>query len=290
MEELQALNYQGGAVQTHGSRITDIPVSEDGKAVSEAEYWADYYEHPDFSYEWNNGYLEEIPVSDHKNLKMYAWFATLADVYLQEHPVAEKTITDFGFRLALPGGTKVRKPDMAFVLNSNSAVLEDDDRSFSGTFDLCVELISDATEADIERDTKEKKEEYETAGIREYFILDFSETHMAFYRRNKKGQYAKIRRINGDVIRSQVLPGFQFRISDLKRRPSLEEMSHDDVYQEFVLPYYRKERERADQAEKMLAMEREAKEQEKQRADVAERRADRLAAMLREAGITFDEE
>jgi hypothetical protein len=40
----------------------------------------------------------------------------------------------------------------------------------------------------------------------------------------------------------------------------------------------------------MLAMEREAKEQEKQRADVAERRADRLAAMLREAGITFDEE
>jgi hypothetical protein len=154
-----------------------------------------------------------------------------------------------------------------------------------------VELISDATKEDIERDTKEKKEEYETAGIREYFILDFSGTHMAFYRRNKKGQYAKIRRIGGDVIRSQVLPGFQFRVSDLKdRRPSLEEMAEDDVYQEFVLPYYRKERERADQAEKMLAMEREAKEQEKQRADVAERRADRLAAMLREAGLTFDEE
>jgi Uma2 family endonuclease len=109
-----------------------------------------------------------------------------------------------------------------------------------------VELISDATEKDIARDTKDKKNEYEAVGIKEYFILDSSGAHMAFYRRNKKGQYAKIRRINGDVIRSQVLPGFQFRISDLKRRPSLEEMSHDDVYQEFVLPYYRKERERAD--------------------------------------------
>jgi Uma2 family endonuclease len=291
MEELQALNYQGGAIQAHDCRTKNIAVSEDGKAVAEAEYWAEYYEHPDFSYEWNNGYLEEIPVSDHKNLKMYAWFATLADVYLQQHPVAEKTITGFGFRLALPGGTKVRKPDMAFVLNSNSAALEDDDRSFSGTFDLCVELISDAAKEDIERDTKEKKEEYETAGIREYFILDFSGTHMAFYRRNKRGQYTKIRRIGGDVIRSQVLPGFQFRISDLKhRRPSLEEMAEDEVYQEFVMPYYRKERERADKAEKLLALERQAKEQEKQRADEAEKRAERLAAMLREAGISFDEE
>jgi hypothetical protein len=291
MEELQALNYQGGAVQTRGSRIADIPVSEDGKAVSEEEYWAYYYEHPDFSYEWNNGYLEEIPVSDYDNQDMYAWFVKLAEVYLEYRPVAKRTIMDFGFRLALPGKTKVRKPDMAFVLKSGSVVPEGKDRSFSGTFDLCVELISDATEKDIARDTKDKKNEYEAVGIKEYFILDSSGAHMAFYRRNRKGQYAKIRRINGDIIRSQVLPGFQFRISDLKhRRPSLEEMAEDDVYQEFVLPYYRKERERADKAEKRAEKAEKQLTSERRIREQAEKRAERLAVMLREAGIAFDEE
>ena len=34
-------------------------VSETGKRVSEETYWKEYYEHPDFNYEWNNGFLEE---------------------------------------------------------------------------------------------------------------------------------------------------------------------------------------------------------------------------------------
>jgi len=33
-----------------------------------------------------------------------------------------------------------------------------------------------------------------------------------------------------------VLPGFQFRVSDLQRQPSPEEMSEDQVYQGFMLP------------------------------------------------------
>jgi len=48
----------------------DAPRSEDGKRVSESLYWEKYYEHPDFSYEWNRGYLEEKPVSDLMNVKM----------------------------------------------------------------------------------------------------------------------------------------------------------------------------------------------------------------------------
>ena len=37
--------------------------SEAGRPVSEELYWAEYYEHPEFNYEWNNGILEEKPIA-----------------------------------------------------------------------------------------------------------------------------------------------------------------------------------------------------------------------------------
>jgi len=42
--------------------------------VSEADYWENYYENSDVVYEWNNGYLEEKPVSDQSTILMYQWF------------------------------------------------------------------------------------------------------------------------------------------------------------------------------------------------------------------------
>jgi hypothetical protein len=59
-------------------------------------------------------------------------------------------------------------------------------------------------------------------------------------------------------------------------------MAEDGVYQEFVLPYYRKTLQE-------LALERRAREQAEKRAEDERKRAERLASMLREAGITFDE-
>jgi len=40
------------------------------------------------------------------------------------------------------------------------------------------------------------------------------------------------------VIHSNVLPGFQFRLRDLYRKPSLETLAVDEVYQGYVLLEY----------------------------------------------------
>jgi hypothetical protein len=74
--------------------------------------------------------------------------------------------------------------------------------------------------------------------------------------------------VQGDIIQSTVLPGFQFRLSDLTQQPSLIEMAADEVYQAFVLPEYQIEKQRA--------------EQERQRAE-------RLVAKLKALGISPDE-
>ncbi len=273
MENIQPVT-QDIRINMPDIRVPDIR-SEDGRPVSEAEYWSRYYEDPDFSYEWNSGVLEERPVSDYQNVVMYGWFVKLLEAYLEQRPVAKKVFTDFGFRLAVPGSILIRKPDIGVVLDSNPDGLEKKDRTFSGIFDLCVELISDQTPKDIKRDTVDKKREYGAAGVREYYILDAGGIHTAFYRRDRAGKYRHIPPDKNGVIRSDVLPGFQFRISDLRRQPRLEDMADDEVYRDFVLLRY--------QAAKQ------GMEAERRRAEQAEKRAEKLAAKLRALGISPDE-
>ncbi len=242
--------------------------SEDGKAVSEAVYWRDYYEHPEFTYEWNNGILEEKPMADVRNAAIYRWILVLLHAYLEVHPIAQLVNLEIGFRLALPHRTTIRKPDLFAVHHDNPIPLHDLDRNYGGIVDLAIESLSDSTRQEVERDTVRKKAEYEGIGVQEYYILDASNTHMAFYARTTTGTYAPIAPVDGDLIRSTVLPGFQFRIRDLHRQPTMMELAADPVYQQFVLPQYQATLSQL-QAERA--------------------RSERLAAKLRGLGIEADE-
>jgi len=75
---------------------------------------------------------------------------------------------------------------------------------------------------------------------------------MAFYRLNRHGVYVPIKPVFGDVIQSQVLPCFQFRISDLLNQPTPEQMAFDSVYEKFVLPYYQAEKKARQAAEEKI--------------------------------------
>jgi len=222
----------------HSHTIEAMRRSEDGKAVSEAHYWRDYYGHPAFTYEWNNGILEEKPMADVRNAAIYRWLLVLLHAYLEVYPVARLVNLEIGFRLALPHKTTIRKPDLFAVRHDNPVPLHDLDRNYSGVVDLAIESLSDSTQQEIERDTVQKKDEYAAVGVQEYYILDATGEQMAFYYLTQGGNYAPITPVNGDVIRSTVLPGFQFRISDLHRQPTLLTLAADPLYQPFVLPDY----------------------------------------------------
>lgn len=296
--------------------------SEDGSFVSEEQYWQEYYEHPNFNYEWNDGHLEEKPVADYVKVQIYFWFLELLRHYLKTHPIARLTGLEMGFRMPLPSKTVIRKPDLGLVLNSNPMPLGDHDRTYKGIFDLCVESLSDSSTKAIERDTIQKLSEYASAGIREYYILDDRDIETRFLQ-NTNGVYQPIVPING-IIQSRVLPGFQFRIKDLYDQPELIELAEDPVYQTYVLPEYQTEKRRAEQErlakeretlraeqeriakeqermakeyeaqraeQERLAKEREAQraEQEAQRAEQERLAKEQLAAKLRELGIDPDE-
>ncbi|MCP4345855.1 MAG: Uma2 family endonuclease [Desulfobacterales bacterium] len=295
MEVLQTLSRDKGTNYRESFTPSENELSEDGLAVSEEEYWEKYYTHNEISYEWKNGCPEAIPMSDLKGSKTHWWFCRILNRYFATFPKGAMTLK-IGFRLELPGETCVRIPDIGIVMNDNPVAIEDDDCRYAGIFDLCVESLSYSVKKEITRDTVDKKKEYEGGGVREYYILDARGIETAFYRLDKRGKYRKIGTGKDGIVRSAVLPGFQFRISDLYTRPSLEEMAEDRIYNKYVLPSYKKvkkqaeqEKKRAEKTEKQLASEKKRAEQEKQRAEQEKQRAERLAEKLRSLGISPEE-
>ncbi len=251
--------------QTNGVNGRSTPprvdAPDDGRAVALADYWADWYDHGDASYEWNNGYLEAKPMPTQIQLRLYNWFLKLLLQFLEVHPIAQQINLETGFPMIVPDPKKpgsmkktVRKPDIGVIRHDNRITLSDTERSYKGICDLCVESLSDSTVKEVERDIKDKEHEYEFAGVQEYFILDPSEANMIFYRRDSAtGTYDEIQPDADGIIRSAVLPGFQFRLIDLQRRPSLETLALDEVYQGYILPEYQDAVERAFQADERAA-------------------------------------
>jgi Uma2 family endonuclease len=255
-----------------------IPPYHPEQYVSEEDYWNYYYSLPDVSYEWNNGVLEEKPMADYLSTQMYLWFLQLLQDYLKTYPIAKLLVLDFGFRLALPHKTTIRKPDLAVIHESNPVGVNPFDRSFRGIYDLCIEFLSDSTKKEVERDTVVKKSEYGQIGVTEYFILDRKGDQTAFYRLSRRGTYAAIAPRSGGVIQSAALPGFQFRIDHLYDRPPLIDIVHDPVYTGFVLKEYQEQYIEAKAA-------RQRAEAERQRADAAVAAAEKLAEKLRSLGV-----
>lgn len=252
------------------------PYSADGLRVSEEEYWEKYYEVRDYHYEWNNGILEEKPVSDFATVQIYQWLFTLVGAYLQTNPIAKLICLETGFRLKFDGKkfegkekVTIRKPDFFVVRDDNPIFYPESANSFPGIADLCVEAISRSSKKNLERDTRTKRIEYELVGVREFYMLDASGKDMKFFRRTPQGTYQEISTAADGIVRSEVLPGFQFRLVDLYRQPSPVSLTEDEVYRDFVLP-------------ELSAM--------RLKVEQEHLRAERLAAKLKKLGIDEDDE
>ena len=85
----------------------DSPISAHGLRVSEQDYWEKYYEVSDYHYEWNNGILEEKPVSDYVTFKLYKWLFLLIEAFLTTRPIGKLVALETGFRMSFPQQKRV---------------------------------------------------------------------------------------------------------------------------------------------------------------------------------------
>lgn len=285
---------RNGTRQRTPYRIGD-PAPDEGRRVSKQEYLARWYENPypdiDISYEWNNGILEAKPLPTPPQLDLYNWFLNLLQRHIATFRSAALINLETGFELKMPDPTQpsgqkeaIRKPDIGVILDTNPIPWgRFDQRHYEGVCDLVVEAVSDSTAAEVLRDTQEKRVDYARSGVKEYYILDPNGEHMRFYRLASNDRYRTIPEDEEGVIRSEVMEGLRFRLEDLYRKPDLEELALDPIYNGYVLPGYQILADKA--AREALRADGEAQraDQEAQRADEEAQRAEREAAVRQQA-------
>jgi Uma2 family endonuclease len=103
-----------------------------------------------------------------------------------------------------PGGPS-REPDLLFVSEANVANLTE--KRFAGAPNLVVEVVSADS---VRRDRVDKFQEYEQAGVQEYWLIDPRPNRQQadFYERDETGLFVPSELDEDGVFRSAVLPDF----------------------------------------------------------------------------------
>jgi len=106
-----------------------------------------------------------------------------------------------------------RVPDLVFVGPDQADAIRES--HIEGPPLLIVEVVSSDS---VERDWQEKYEEYEAAGVREYWVVDPLTRRLDVYVLNEQGRYDRVPLEKG-VCRSVALPGFWLRPAWLWQDP-----------------------------------------------------------------------
>ena len=170
--------------------------------------------------EWVNGEaIPKMPVSViHQRLSRFLY--TLLSVWAEYHQIGEVYHPPLLVRLPLPEGKEVaREPDIVVILNSNPGRFAEN--YFDGAPDLIVEIVSPASR---HTDRFVQYEEYETAGVPEYWLIDPERRYAEFFQRDEAGLYRTAFSGSEGVYRSRVLEGFWLEVGWLWQRPPLREI------------------------------------------------------------------
>jgi Uma2 family endonuclease len=156
--------------------------------------------------EWVNGevIIHMPPKPLHQQLLEFLSF--LLGGFVRVFELGSVLYSPIEMRLQTQGSS--REPDLLFISRAHLDRLTED--RLDGPADLVVEIISDDS---VTRDRVDKFDEYEAAGIPEYWIIDPRPTRRRanFYQLDERGQYQAVPVGADGLYRSKVLPGFWLR-------------------------------------------------------------------------------
>lgn len=108
----------------------------------------------------------------------------------------------YPMKMELEGKIKGREPDIFFVANENLHCLTE--QYFEGAADLVIEIISPES---VIRDTQDKFEEYEAAGVKEYWIINPNQRTASFYGYDETGKYKLLYFSAEGIFESRIIEG-----------------------------------------------------------------------------------
>jgi Uma2 family endonuclease len=173
-------------------------------------------------FEWVDGEIVEFMPDTVRHLLLIRFIFLLIHQHVERH---ELGLTLFsGLLMRLPQRPSGRVPDVTFV--STERLNRMFETYYDGPVDLAVEVVSpDSTR----RDYRDKLAEYESAGVREYWLIDPLQTRAWFYVLNSAGQYQEAPIGADGIYTSSVLSGLRARVDWLWREtlPTVNEALAD---------------------------------------------------------------
>ena len=169
--------------------------------MTEAEFvaWCD----EDIKAEWVDGRVILMPAASLVHVELTNFLNRLLGAFVEARGLGKVLGPEFQVRL-MPHGRR-RVPDVLFVARHRLGDLQA--LHLEGPPDLIIEVVSPDS---IERDWREKYDEYQAAGVREYWIVDPLEQRVAAYALAGPRGYLPIAEVKGRIA-SGVLSGLPLK-------------------------------------------------------------------------------
>lgn len=169
--------------------------------MPEEEYltWALQQE---FRTEWVEGEVVYMSPASAEHSELRGWLLTILRLYVSERQLG-RVLDDVMIPLA--GQRRVRVPDLFFVQQERLNIIRR--ATLAEPPDLALEIVSPDSSA---RDWREKHQEFERAGIAEYWVVDPNHEAFEVYRLNSEQKYQVVPVVDGQ-IHSEVIAGFWLR-------------------------------------------------------------------------------
>jgi Uma2 family endonuclease len=141
---------------------------------------------------------------------LHTWLTRLLTDFVEEHDLGEVYAFRVAFRLDETNGPE---PDLAFVRKDRLDLV--DNGFVDGPPDLALEIVSGDS---VDRDYKQKRQQYQDARVPEYWIVDELEEKLTLLRLGSNGKYREMKLRKG-ALHSEVLPGFHLEPEWLWQEP-----------------------------------------------------------------------
>ena len=162
--------------------------------------------------EWIDGEAHVMSPAPKQHQRIGSFLEKTLGLFVEVRELGEVFRAPFVMRTqeSMPG----REPDLLFVSRERAHLIEK--TYLNGAADLVVEIVSPES---IGRDRGDKFVEYERAGVREYWLLDYERESPEFYELGSDGRY-RLDQLGPDgVYESKVISGFRLRLGWLWQDP-----------------------------------------------------------------------
>ena len=167
--------------------------------------------------EWVDGEVVTYMSASDRHQDLAGFLDSILRVFVEENDLGVIRTGPVSMRIDGHG----REPDVFFVSKSNLDRLKK--TYLDGAADLIIEIISPESRG---RDRGDKFYEYEKAGVKEYWLIDYERKQAEFYNLGKNGIYQVSQADENQIFHSKVLKKLQLNVKWLwqKKLPSLIEV------------------------------------------------------------------